>query len=60
MDDRQWYKEHNLIYPLWKTDTKYSRSQNVQYCKKCKDTAFELLLDKKPQGNCCRCGEKFT
>jgi len=59
MMDEQWYKDHKLIYPVWKTDPKYSRSQNVQACKKCGDTAFELLLDKIPQGKCCRCGEKF-
>jgi len=57
--DREWYQEHKLIFPLWRTDKKYSRSQTIHYCEKCGDTSFGLLIDKKPQGKCCRCGEKF-
>jgi len=57
--DREWYKQKGLTFPFWRSDKKYSRSQTVRDCKKCGDTAFELLLDKIPQGKCCRCGEKF-
>lgn len=45
--------------PFYTTDSKYSRSQTVQVCKKCKDTSFELLENKKETGKCCRCGEKY-
>jgi len=57
--DKEWYQEHNVVFPLWRTDKKYSRSQTVHDCKTCGDTAFELLMDGKPQGICCRCGDKF-
>jgi len=57
--DRDWYQAQGMTFPLWRTDKKYSRSQTIQDCKKCGDTSFELLIDGKPQGKCCRCGEKF-
>jgi len=40
-------------------DKKYSRGQRIVICKKCGDTAFELLEDKKSTGRCCRCGEEI-
>jgi len=44
---------------LWMTDKKFGHTGSVHACKKCGDTAFELTIDSKPQGKCCRCGEKF-
>jgi len=41
------------------TNKKYSRSQIVRKCKKCKDTSFEMLANKKLTNKCCRCGELF-
>jgi len=41
-------------------DPKYSRGQVVRDCKKCGDTSFELLENKKKTGKCCRCGEKYV
>jgi len=57
--DKQWYQEQGITFPLWRTNKKYSRSQTINDCKKCGDTAFELLVDGIPQGQCCRCGVKF-
>jgi len=45
--------------PLYSTDPKYSRSQELFFCNKDGDTAFELLDKGKKTGRCCRCGEKF-
>lgn len=45
---------------FWKSKEVYSRGQIIKYCKKCKDTSFELLENKKPTGRCCRCGSKFV
>jgi len=42
--------------PFYKTDKKYSRSQVIVKCSKCKDTSFELLENKNSTGKCCRCG----
>ncbi len=44
---------------FYKTDVKYSRSQELFFCNKCGDTSFELLEWSKPTNKCCRCGNKF-
>lgn len=46
--------------PFHLTNKKYSRSQVLRKCKKCNDTSFELLENKKLTGRCCRCGEKYA
>lgn len=52
--------KREITNAVWKSDSKYSRSNYVKQCDKCKDTAFELLIDNKKTGRCCRCGDKFT
>jgi len=45
--------------PFYELHKKYSRGQKVTFCKKCGDTSFELLEDKKPTKRCCRCGDAY-
>jgi len=45
--------------PLYSTDPKYSRSQELFFCNNDGDTAFELLENGKKTGKCCRCGQDF-
>jgi len=45
--------------PLYKSDPKYSRSQQLFFCNTDGDTGFELLENGKKTGKCCRCGKKF-
>jgi len=45
---------------FWRSDWKYSRGRKVKYCKKCKDTSYNLQMNGKDNHNiCCRCGSKY-
>jgi len=44
---------------LWKTNPKYSHTNQIQYCKKCRDTSYELKENGVDTGKCCRCGELY-
>jgi len=51
------YKKANKKAPFHLSSDRYGRGQKILNCKKCKDTAFELLDQGKETGKCCRCGE---
>lgn len=56
----QAYKDANMKLPFYLTDEKYWKSNKITECKKCKDTSFELIENKKNTGKCCRCGLKYV
>ena len=53
------YKKAGMEPPFYLKNKNHTRGQVVTFCKKCKDTSFELLEKKRSTGKCCRCGEKY-
>jgi len=45
--------------PKWRSDPKYTHTNQIAFCKKCRDTSYELKENGVDTGKCCRCGDPY-